>query len=145
MSNQGEEGGGRRPRPLLVHKWPYSAKVFYVPLQWPRSTNGRILPTLCSTGGRRAQLQVAGYAIESVLPWDTLCPPKMRRKKLSTGYLYVQDKETQEMRLKFYFKLDVDPRRDDKASPMSSNRCMLRPSWMFMDRMIAPINVHSIS
>ena len=42
-------------------------------------------------------------------------------------------------------KQDVDPRRDDDASPMSSYRCMLRPTWMFMDRMIAPINVHSIS
>ena len=42
-------------------------------------------------------------------------------------------------------KLDVDPRRDDDASPMSSYRCMLRPTRMFMDRMIAPINVHSIS
>ena len=42
-------------------------------------------------------------------------------------------------------QLDVDPRRDDDASPMSSYRCMLRPTWMFMDRMIAPINVHSIS
>ena len=27
-------------------------------------------------------------------------------------------------------KLDVDPRRDDDASPMSSYRCMLRPTWM---------------
>ena len=46
----------------------------------------------------------------------------------------------------FYnFKLDVDPRRDENASPMSSSRCMLRPTCMFMDRMIAPINVHSIS
>ena len=43
------------------------------------------------------------------------------------------------------YELDVDPRRDDDASPMSSYRCMLRPTWMFMDRMIAPINVHSIS
>ena len=42
-------------------------------------------------------------------------------------------------------KLDVDPRRDDNASPMSPYRCMLRPTCMFMDRMIAPINVHSIS
>ena len=42
-------------------------------------------------------------------------------------------------------KLDVDPRRDDDASPMSSYRCMLRPTSMFMDRMIAPINVHSKS
>ena len=42
-------------------------------------------------------------------------------------------------------KLDVDPRRDYDASPMSSYRCMLRPTWMFLDRMIAPINVHSIS
>ena len=25
-------------------------------------------------------------------------------------------------------KLDVDPRRDDDASPMSSYRCMLRPT-----------------
>ena len=24
--------------------------------------------------------------------------------------------------------LDVDPRRDDDASPMSSHRCMLRPT-----------------
>ena len=44
-----------------------------------------------------------------------------------------------------YSELDVDPRRDDDASPMSSYGCMLRPTWMFMDRMIAPINVHSIS
>ena len=42
-------------------------------------------------------------------------------------------------------KLDVDPRRDDDAFLMSSYRCMLRPTCMFMDRMIAPINVHSIS
>ena len=27
-------------------------------------------------------------------------------------------------------KLDVDPRRDDDASPMSSYRCLLRPTWM---------------
>ena len=27
-------------------------------------------------------------------------------------------------------KLDVDPQRDDDASPMSTYRCMLRPSWM---------------
>ena len=27
-------------------------------------------------------------------------------------------------------KLDVDPQRDDDASPMSSYRCMLRPTWM---------------
>ena len=27
-------------------------------------------------------------------------------------------------------KLDVDPQRDDDASPMSSHRCMLRPTWM---------------
>ena len=26
--------------------------------------------------------------------------------------------------------LDVDPQRDDDASPMSTYRCMLRPSWM---------------
>ena len=42
-------------------------------------------------------------------------------------------------------KLDVDPRRDDDASPMSSYGYMLRPTCMFMDRMIAPIIVHSIS
>ena len=29
-----------------------------------------------------------------------------------------------------YFKLDVDPQRDDDASPMSTYRCMLRPTWM---------------
>ena len=28
------------------------------------------------------------------------------------------------------FKLDVDPQRDDDASPMSTYRCMLRPTWM---------------
>ena len=27
-------------------------------------------------------------------------------------------------------KLDVDPQRDDDASPMSSYRCMLRPTSM---------------
>ena len=27
-------------------------------------------------------------------------------------------------------KLDVDPQRDDDASPMSTCRCMLRPTWM---------------
>ena len=27
-------------------------------------------------------------------------------------------------------QLDIDPRRDDDASPMSSYRCMLRPTWM---------------
>ena len=27
-------------------------------------------------------------------------------------------------------KLDVDPQRDDDASPMSSYRCLLRPTWM---------------
>ena len=36
--------------------------------------------------------------------------------------------------------LDVDHRRDEDASPMSSYRCMLRPTWMFMDRMIATIH-----
>ena len=30
------------------------------------------------------------------------------------------------------FKLDVDPRRDDDASPMSSYRCKLRPTWMLI-------------
>ena len=28
------------------------------------------------------------------------------------------------------WKLDVDPRRDDDASPMSSYRCLLRLTWM---------------
>ena len=42
-------------------------------------------------------------------------------------------------------QLEVDPRRDEDVSPMSSYRCKLRPTWMFMDRMIAPINVHSTS
>ena len=27
-------------------------------------------------------------------------------------------------------KLDVDPQRDDDASPMSTYRCMSRPTWM---------------
>ena len=27
-------------------------------------------------------------------------------------------------------ELDVDPQRDDDASPMSTYRCMLRPTWM---------------
>ena len=30
----------------------------------------------------------------------------------------------------FHGELDVDPRRDDDASPMSSYRCLLRPTWM---------------
>ena len=30
----------------------------------------------------------------------------------------------------FHDKLDVDPQRDDDASPMSTYRCMLRPTWM---------------
>ena len=30
----------------------------------------------------------------------------------------------------FIVKLDVDPQRDDDASPMSTYRCMLRPTWM---------------
>ena len=30
------------------------------------------------------------------------------------------------------FILDVDPRRDDDASPMSLYRCMLRPTWMIL-------------
>ena len=29
-----------------------------------------------------------------------------------------------------YLKLDVDPQRDDDASPMSTCRCVLRPTWM---------------
>ena len=29
-------------------------------------------------------------------------------------------------------KLDVDPQRDDDASPMSTYRCMLRPTWMLI-------------
>ena len=32
--------------------------------------------------------------------------------------------------LNTYIKLDVDPQRDDDASPMSTYRCMLRPTWM---------------
>ena len=28
------------------------------------------------------------------------------------------------------FELDVDPQRDDDASPMPTYRCMLRPTWM---------------
>ena len=33
---------------------------------------------------------------------------------------------------KFKQKLDVDTQRDDDASPMSSYRCMLRPTWMLI-------------
>ena len=44
--------------------------------------------------------------------------------------------------IEFHNKLDVDSQRDEDESPMSSYRCMLRPTWMFMDKMIAPINVH---
>ena len=29
---------------------------------------------------------------------------------------------------RYYRLLDVDPRRDDDASPMSSYRCMLKPT-----------------
>ena len=32
--------------------------------------------------------------------------------------------------LMYQLLLDVDPRRDDDASPMSTYRCMLRPTWM---------------
>ena len=32
--------------------------------------------------------------------------------------------------IKVIWKLDVDPQRDDDASPMSTYRCMLRPTWM---------------
>ena len=42
-------------------------------------------------------------------------------------------------------KLDVDPRNADDAFPMSSYGCMFRPTCMFKDRMIAPINMHNIS
>ena len=44
--------------------------------------------------------------------------------------------------------LDVNPRKDNDASSKLSysiGACWVRHSWMFMDRMIAPINVHSIS
>ena len=30
---------------------------------------------------------------------------------------------------RFSKELDVDPRRDDDASPMSTYRCMSRPTW----------------
>ena len=30
------------------------------------------------------------------------------------------------------YQLDVDPQRDDDASPMSTYRCMLRPTWMLI-------------
>ena len=43
------------------------------------------------------------------------------------------------------YELDVDPRRDDDASSVLSYMCVLRPTWMFMNRMIAPINVQSES
>ena len=33
-------------------------------------------------------------------------------------------------RIKKKKTLDVDPRRDDDASPMSSYRCLLRPTWV---------------
>ena len=29
-------------------------------------------------------------------------------------------------------KLDVDPQRDDDASPMSTYRCMSKPTWMLI-------------
>ena len=34
------------------------------------------------------------------------------------------------LKLIFIRELDVDPQRDDDASPMSTYRCMLRPTWM---------------
>ena len=65
---------------------------------------------------------------------------------LSNEYRYSQIlKDQHDLLIYLHLELDVDPRRDDDASPMSSYRCMLRPTWMFMDRMIASINVHSIS
>ena len=39
-------------------------------------------------------------------------------------------------------RLEVNPRSNNDASPMSY-KCMLRLAWMFMDRMLAPINVHT--
>ena len=35
-----------------------------------------------------------------------------------------------EGKTRFREQLDVDPQRDDDASPMSTYRCMLRPTWM---------------
>ena len=32
--------------------------------------------------------------------------------------------------IELMIELDVDPQRDDNASPMTSYRCMLRPTWM---------------
>ena len=46
------------------------------------------------------------------------------------------ENERNNMDNKMNFELDVDPQRDDDASPMSYG-CMLRPTWMFMENMTA--------
>ena len=37
-----------------------------------------------------------------------------------------------ENHVKWMLKLDVDPQRDNDASPISTYRCMLRPTWMLV-------------
>ena len=62
--------------------------------------------------------------------------------KETNSYLWYENKNISRLDiLKYAHKqLDVDPRSDDDASPMSSYiyiyiyiyRCMLRPTWMIM-------------
>ena len=54
-------------------------------------------------------------------------------KQLKYNKNIVKDKmycQRQNLNIFPIMKLDVDPRRDENASPMSSYRCMLRPSYL---------------
>ena len=46
-------------------------------------------------------------------------------KKTTSKHVPMQGHKTHD-------KLDVDPQRDDDASPMSTYMCMLRPTWMLI-------------
>ena len=48
--------------------------------------------------------------------------------KLVKNFIYRINVKLNFRRSLFSFKLDVDPQRDDDASPMSTYRCLLRPT-----------------
>ena len=115
-----------------------------------------LCPTSQHKQGRHAKTQTGLHAVDTPYKrnvWRTylqhinLTKPWKIFKNGKALFQRVQMKKWGRLKssVPYETKLDVDPRRDDDASPMSSYRCMLRPTWMFMDRMIAPINVHSIS
>ena len=49
-------------------------------------------------------------------------------RSLTAGKILFTGRQTWSL----YLVLDVDPQRDDDASPMSTDRCMLRPTWMLI-------------